>query len=44
VVNSVNLLSAMRAADVGRIVFSSTTAVYGIPKRVPITKRRLAAD
>jgi UDP-glucose 4-epimerase len=30
------LLQAMRAAGVGRIVFSSTAAVYGEPQRVPI--------
>jgi UDP-arabinose 4-epimerase len=31
-----NLLEAMRAADVGTIVFSSTCATYGNPVRVPI--------
>jgi UDP-arabinose 4-epimerase len=31
-----NLLEAMRAADVGTIVFSSTCATYGNPARVPI--------
>ncbi|MDA8370050.1 MAG: UDP-glucose 4-epimerase GalE [Nocardiopsaceae bacterium] len=30
------LLEAMRAADVRRIVFSSTAAVYGEPEQVPI--------
>ncbi|WP_214109422.1 UDP-glucose 4-epimerase GalE [Acrocarpospora catenulata] len=30
------LLDAMRGAGVGRIVFSSTAAVYGEPERVPI--------
>ncbi|MFH1746217.1 MAG: UDP-glucose 4-epimerase GalE [Planctomycetota bacterium] len=30
------LLDAMRDCGVGRIVFSSTAAVYGAPKRVPI--------
>jgi UDP-glucose 4-epimerase len=30
------LLDAMRATGVGRLVFSSTAAVYGRPKRVPI--------
>ncbi len=30
------LLDAMRAAGVGRMVFSSTAAVYGTPERVPI--------
>jgi UDP-glucose 4-epimerase len=31
-----NLLSAMEAAGVGKFVFSSTAAVYGTPKDVPI--------
>jgi UDP-glucose 4-epimerase len=38
VVASLNLLEAMRAAGVARIVFSSTTATYGVPERVPITE------
>jgi UDP-glucose 4-epimerase len=38
VVASLNLLEAMRAAGVKQIVFSSTTATYGIPARVPITE------
>jgi UDP-glucose 4-epimerase len=33
-----NLLDAMRAQDVGRLVFSSTCAVYGQPDRVPIAE------
>ncbi|MHC4430566.1 MAG: UDP-glucose 4-epimerase GalE [Planctomycetota bacterium] len=33
-----NLLSAMEAADVQKFVFSSTAAVYGIPKNVPIVE------
>jgi UDP-glucose 4-epimerase len=33
---TVNLLDAMRAADVPRLVFSSTAAVYGEPEEVPI--------
>jgi len=36
VLGSLSLLEAMRAAGVTRIVFSSTTATYGAPKRVPI--------
>jgi UDP-glucose-4-epimerase GalE len=35
---SVSLFSAMREARVGRLVFSSTAAVYGTPERVPITE------
>jgi UDP-glucose 4-epimerase len=38
VVASLNLLEAMRACDVKKIVFSSTTATYGVPQRVPITE------
>src|SRR4051812_20220209 len=36
VVGTLNLLDAMRDADVGRLVFSSTCAVYGEPESVPI--------
>lgn len=36
VVGTLNLLEAMTAHDVGRIVFSSTAAVYGEPESVPI--------
>src|ERR1700704_2458368 len=32
------LLAAMREAEVGTIVFSSTCAVYGIPDRLPISE------
>jgi UDP-glucose 4-epimerase len=38
VVASLNLLEAMRAAGVKLIVFSSTTATYGVPERLPITE------
>jgi len=38
IVGSLHLLEAMRAAGVWRIVFSSTTATYGEPTRVPITE------
>jgi UDP-glucose 4-epimerase len=37
-VGSHNLLSAMRAAGVPIIVFSSTAAVYGNPARLPLTE------
>ncbi len=33
-----NLLSAMEAAGVEKFIFSSSAAVYGIPKKVPITE------
>lgn len=36
VVNTLNLLNAMREAEVSRFIFSSTAAVYGEPQRVPI--------
>jgi UDP-glucose-4-epimerase GalE len=36
VVGTLSLLDAMRAAQINRIVFSSTCATYGIPERVPI--------
>ena len=35
---SLNLLDAMRAAGVRRLVFSSTAATYGEPETVPITE------
>lgn len=38
VVGGIALLEAARAARVGRIVFSSTAAVYGTPETVPITE------
>jgi UDP-glucose-4-epimerase GalE len=38
VAGSLSLFDAMRAADVKLIVFSSSCATYGIPKRVPITE------
>ncbi len=36
VIDAVELLDAMREADVKKIVFSSTTATYGEPEKVPI--------
>jgi len=33
-----NLLSAMEAAGVDKFVFSSTAAVYGMPKQLPVTE------
>jgi UDP-glucose 4-epimerase len=39
VVGTRHLLDAMRAQGVGRLVFSSTAAVYGQPERVPIDEQ-----
>jgi UDP-glucose 4-epimerase len=36
--NTQNLLSAMEQAGVEKFVFSSTAAVYGVPRKVPITE------
>ena len=38
VVGSHHLLEAMRQAGVAQIVFSSTTATYGVPERTPIAE------
>ncbi|MDG2382942.1 MAG: UDP-glucose 4-epimerase GalE [Pirellulaceae bacterium] len=38
VVCTLNLLEAMRAVGVTQIVFSSTTATYGVPDAIPITE------
>ncbi|MEM7412884.1 MAG: UDP-glucose 4-epimerase GalE [Myxococcota bacterium] len=38
VLGTLSLLDAMHDADVGRIVFSSTCATYGIPEKVPISE------
>jgi len=38
VVNTLNLLEAMRENEIGKIVFSSSAAVYGLPERVPIAE------
>ena len=38
VTGTLNLLDAMRAAGVGRLVFSSTCATYGEPETVPISE------
>src|SRR5437660_6740723 len=37
-VNTLNLLECLRQNRVGRFVFSSTAATYGVPQRVPITE------
>jgi UDP-glucose 4-epimerase len=38
VVGTLNLLDAMRDAEISRLVFSSTCAVYGQPDEVPISE------
>lgn len=38
VVGTLNLLEAMRASGVNRIVFSSSAAVYGVPEKIPIAE------
>jgi UDP-glucose-4-epimerase GalE len=37
-VNTLILMDVMRRQQIGRFVFSSTCATYGIPERVPITE------
>lgn len=36
VINTLNLLEAMRDAGVRRLIYSSTAAVYGIPEKIPV--------
>ena len=36
--NGINLLEACVAADVRKIVFSSTCAIFGVPEQIPITE------
>ena len=38
VCNTINLLDVMRKYKVNNIIFSSTCATYGIPKKMPITE------
>ncbi len=37
-INSINLMECLRRNGIGRCVFSSTCATYGIPRQVPITE------
>ena len=37
-VNTLTLMECMRRHGIGRMVFSSTCATYGVPERVPITE------
>jgi UDP-glucose 4-epimerase len=43
VTGTLNLLDAMRAHDVRKLVFSSTAATYGEPERVPIVEEEPTA-
>ncbi len=43
VIGTLSLLDAMRRTGVGRIVFSSTAATYGVPAETPITETMPAA-
>jgi UDP-glucose 4-epimerase len=43
VAGTLNLLDAMRAGGVGRLVFSSTCATYGEPETIPIAEDEPAA-
>ena len=43
VTGTLNLLDAMRAHGVGKLVFSSTAATYGEPERVPIVEQEPTA-
>jgi UDP-glucose 4-epimerase len=42
VCGTLNLLDGMREAGTGRLVFSSTAAVYGVPEEVPIQESAAA--
>jgi UDP-glucose-4-epimerase GalE len=37
-VNTLNLMEAMRRLHIGRFIFSSTCATYGVPEHVPMTE------
>jgi UDP-glucose-4-epimerase GalE len=37
-VNTLNLMECLRRHRIGRLVFSSTAATYGVPEKVPITE------
>lgn len=38
VTGGINLLDAVKRAGIGRFVFSSTAAIYGVPESLPITE------
>jgi UDP-glucose 4-epimerase len=41
VIATLNLLESMREAGVKKMVFSSTTATYGVPSKIPIVEEEL---
>jgi len=41
IVETLNLLESMRKVGVDKFVFSSTTATYGVAKKIPITEEEL---
>lgn len=41
---TISLLKAMEAAKVERLIFSSTAAVYGIPRSVPVSEKSPAGN
>lgn len=43
VANTLNLLEAMRATGVDKIIFSSTCATYGVPLEIPMSEEHLQA-
>lgn len=43
VIGSLKVLEAARAVQVKKVLFASTCAVYGVPKKLPITEKQLPA-
>lgn len=43
VIGSLKVLEAARGAQVKKVLFASTCAVYGVPKKLPITEKQLPA-
>ena len=41
--STLSLLTAMKAAGIRRLVFSSTAAIYGFPERSPISENQVHA-
>ena len=43
VVNTLNLLDALKTFGIKNLIFSSSAAVYGIPRKIPITESHVLA-